>query len=260
MKIELFKRIAGRGGNIFANLNRYGPICLIFLAVCQLFVPPCGLCDPGIRDSVIIDSIAILEGEQAKLPVYFFNDEALVAVQLTLRFDTLHLIFDSFSRAGSRLEYIPDGSIFFRDSADLLDIIFQDWQEWIPRGSGLMCHLYFSSSPTAGGNLCVIDSAFYPPFSETMFSDSVANTILPDFKAGHIFIGDIPFICGDVSGNGAVNALDVTFLINYLYKGGAAPYPTISADVNGSGTINALDITYLINFLYKGGSALKCPS
>ncbi len=68
-----------------------------------------------------------------------------------------------------------------------------------------------------------------------------------------------PFVCGDASGNGVVNALDVTFIINFLYKGGAAPNPTAAADVNNTGTVNALDVTYLINFLYKGGAAPICP-
>jgi len=67
------------------------------------------------------------------------------------------------------------------------------------------------------------------------------------------------FVCGDASSNGAVNALDITFLINYLYKHGATPIPLASADVNGTSTVNALDVTYLINFLYKHGAALKCP-
>ena len=68
-----------------------------------------------------------------------------------------------------------------------------------------------------------------------------------------------PFICGDASGNGVVNALDVTFIINFLYKDGPPPNPTAAADVNHSGTVNALDVTYLINFLYKGGVAPNCP-
>jgi hypothetical protein len=58
---------------------------------------------------------------------------------------------------------------------------------------------------------------------------------------------------GDASGNDIINALDVTFLINYLYKGGAAPYPLEAGDANCNGMVNALDVTYLINYLYKSG-------
>ncbi len=58
---------------------------------------------------------------------------------------------------------------------------------------------------------------------------------------------------GDVNDDGHVNALDVTFLINYLYKNGTHPSDPDYADPNGSCTINALDVTFLINYLYKGG-------
>ncbi len=64
---------------------------------------------------------------------------------------------------------------------------------------------------------------------------------------------------GDANSNGVVNALDITFLINYLYKHGTAPTCPGNADANGNGTTNALDITYLINNLYKHGAAPKCP-
>ena len=66
------------------------------------------------------------------------------------------------------------------------------------------------------------------------------------------------YICGDANDNGSVNVLDLTFLVNFLYKQGPAPNHTQAADVNRTGTVNILDITYLINFLYKHGPALNC--
>lgn len=68
-----------------------------------------------------------------------------------------------------------------------------------------------------------------------------------------------PDSCGDVNGNGVINALDITFLINFLYKNGPAPNPLWKGDISGNGAINALDVTYLINFLYKGGADPICP-
>lgn len=66
------------------------------------------------------------------------------------------------------------------------------------------------------------------------------------------------FVCGDVNGSGAVNLLDVTALINYIYKGGPEPDPLEAGDVNNSGNINLLDINYLINYLYKEGPPPDC--
>ena len=67
------------------------------------------------------------------------------------------------------------------------------------------------------------------------------------------------WICGDADGSESINILDVTAIINYLYKGGPAPDPIVSADVNNSGNLNILDVTTIINYLYKSGPALNCP-
>lgn len=67
---------------------------------------------------------------------------------------------------------------------------------------------------------------------------------------------DLP---GDASDNGAVNILDITFLIAYLYKGGPEPNCLYEGDADGNETINILDITRLIAFLYKGGPEPECP-
>ncbi len=64
-------------------------------------------------------------------------------------------------------------------------------------------------------------------------------------------------IYGDANHDDNINALDITFLINYLYKHGPEPFILNNADPSGDCRINALDITYLINFLYKGGQAPK---
>ncbi|MEW5922459.1 MAG: M20/M25/M40 family metallo-hydrolase [Candidatus Zixiibacteriota bacterium] len=58
---------------------------------------------------------------------------------------------------------------------------------------------------------------------------------------------------GDVNGDWGINILDVTYLINYLYKGGPAPTDMNNGDPNGSCAVNILDVTYLISYLYKGG-------
>ncbi|MEW5923443.1 MAG: dockerin type I repeat-containing protein, partial [Candidatus Zixiibacteriota bacterium] len=62
-----------------------------------------------------------------------------------------------------------------------------------------------------------------------------------------------PARCGDANCDGEVNVLDITYLINFLYKNGPEPEYFVSADVNCDDYINMLDIVYLTNFLYKNG-------
>ncbi|UCD94335.1 MAG: peptidoglycan DD-metalloendopeptidase family protein [Candidatus Zixiibacteriota bacterium] len=68
------------------------------------------------------------------------------------------------------------------------------------------------------------------------------------------------YVCGDADASGAVNLLDVTFIINYLYKEGPAPVPPEGADANGDGSTNLLDVSHIINYLYKEGPEPICPT
>jgi len=69
---------------------------------------------------------------------------------------------------------------------------------------------------------------------------------------------DFLYFCGDANNDLAVNILDITFLISFLYKDGPDPEILEACDVNGDGTVNILDITYLISYLYKGGPDPAC--
>jgi len=64
---------------------------------------------------------------------------------------------------------------------------------------------------------------------------------------------------GDANNNGQLQPTDVTYIINFLYKGQSRPPCRGEGDADGNGAINALDITRIINKLYKGGAAPICP-
>lgn len=66
-------------------------------------------------------------------------------------------------------------------------------------------------------------------------------------------------MCGDANFDGAINVLDISYIIAYLYTGGPAPSHPESADVNNSGSINILDVTYSISFIYASGPEPNCP-
>jgi len=59
--------------------------------------------------------------------------------------------------------------------------------------------------------------------------------------------------CGDASGDGAINVADAVYLINYIFKGGAAPVPECIGDADGSGGISIADAVYLIDYVFRGG-------
>lgn len=91
---------------------------------------------------------------------------------------------------------------------------------------------------------------------DTILSGHLDTSVV---KIRHGTLTVLAGLCGDINGNSAINLLDVTYLIAYLYKGGPPPPSEWASDVNSSGGINLLDVTYLIAYLYKGGPVPNCP-
>lgn len=56
------------------------------------------------------------------------------------------------------------------------------------------------------------------------------------------------------------NITDLTYLVAYLFGGGAAPWCLEEADFNLDGTVNITDLTYFVAYLFGGGSQPpSCP-
>jgi sugar lactone lactonase YvrE len=66
------------------------------------------------------------------------------------------------------------------------------------------------------------------------------------------------FICGDVEKDGAVDILDIVFLIDWKFKDGPAPDPLGAADVDANGDTDLLDIVFLIDNKFKDGADPIC--
>lgn len=62
-------------------------------------------------------------------------------------------------------------------------------------------------------------------------------------------------VCGDVNADGTGgNILDLTYVVNYIFRGGPQAIPPKRGDVNADGTnTNILDLTYLVNRIFRGG-------
>lgn len=62
---------------------------------------------------------------------------------------------------------------------------------------------------------------------------------------------------GDVNGDGTdADPVDLAFLVDFLFAGGAAPSCPEEADVNGdTNSADPVDLAYLVDFLFAGGTA-----
>jgi hypothetical protein len=86
-----------------------------------------------------------------------------------------------------------------------------------------------------------------------VFCDSLGSWFKPHFTVHEFHI--YPSEKGDVNIDGNVDVVDVTCLINYLFKGGEAPSCVNAADVNCDQEITIADAVYLINYIFRSGPA-----
>ena len=61
------------------------------------------------------------------------------------------------------------------------------------------------------------------------------------------------YLPGDANDDTGVDVGDAVYIVNYAFKGGAAPDPLIAGDANRDGGVNVGDAVFLINYVFKGG-------
>jgi len=144
---------------------------------------------------------------------------------------------------------------------DSLAVLFTQPQQWLT--------LSTSSGELAAGESDTIVCTFSAAQLDTgVYHDNlviVSND--PDsadnpwtVSAELIVTGGQSYICGDVNGDGeGPNVADLTYLVDYLYRGGPPPPVMEAADVDGSGGVpNVADLTYLVDYLFRAGSDPIC--
>ncbi|MEW6413466.1 MAG: M20/M25/M40 family metallo-hydrolase [Candidatus Zixiibacteriota bacterium] len=112
-----------------------------------------------------------------------------------------------------------------------------------PAFEGLPCGLLYE---TAHGKRIVLSFPLY--FLTPASSEAVIAMAVNVLGEG---LGYVP--C-DIDGSGVVDPLDLGYMVDYVWKSGAAPPNLNAADVDGNCEIDPLDITYIVNYFYKGGT------
>ncbi len=81
-------------------------------------------------------------------------------------------------------------------------------------------------------------------------------------RDGVIFIEEpsgVEFRRGNANGDRSVDISDASFLLNFLFLGGADPACPDAADANDDGRMDISDASFILNFLFLGGTTPPSP-
>ena len=208
---------------------------------------------------VIIDS-ALTDG------AYYWRVKSLMVSGLDSSEYSLvrTLIIDKTGPAQAMLLLPPDG-----DTISVAYPLF-DWSD-VSKSAAITYELQLSSDSTFPvGPLTTVYAGLVQ--SELKVPDSLESFIttywrvLASDDAGNVSISEtfsvtfFSFLCGDVNNDGdAANILDLTFLVDFIFRGGPLPPVIPAADLDGSGgNPNIIDLTTLVDFIFRGGAFPTC--
>jgi hypothetical protein len=211
--------------------------------------------DPGAPDSVFFTPdelyFPLPSGPGlAFIHINFVNDDTVAAISAPFIFSG-PVVYDSVSFRDSRakyLQYKPVNEDLLGDNKILVGAVPVEEDTLMGQGRGYFATLCFSVTDTG---TVEVDTVFFPPVNQLTFVTTAPLGYRPVFVKGTFSI--VGYKPGDADYDMDVDVSDVVYLINYLFKGGPAPYPLVAADVDGDCDRDISDVIYLINYLFKGG-------
>ena len=208
-------------------------------------------------------------GEQIRVDVLAVNTEPLEHIMIPLDWNgPCELTFDSTSTAGLRTEYFETQTMIgWNPSGKKAAFNLQvGSQPYLPSGSGPVLSLFFTI-PLLGqlgdSNLVTFD-----PYIEYVATFTSQCFNLTPVLVPAVIRLEASTCCVDIRGNAdgdiyqSLDVSDLTYLVDYLFRGGNAPWCNEEGNADGSldEQINVADVTYMVDYLFGGGPPPpSCP-
>ncbi len=212
-------------------------------------------------DTLKFEADSAFAGEQVVVSVNLINSQELESMIIPFRFGNIpDAVFDSVTR-GSRTAYFEDINIAgqdFNNNRFAYHLIADDGGGALPlaAGSGEVMKIYVTIDSLAFGGLsAILDTT---SFLNTKLSMYTATTsYIPVLFTGSF--STKPIIRGDTNRDFRINILDLTFLVDRIFRGGPPPITIQAGDMNTDFTINVNDLTFIIDFIFRGGPPPSSP-
>lgn len=244
--------------------SRIALAALLCLTGAFTFAPNIAAQDPGLPDTVRVDSVGAFTNTGVAVPVYFTNDQTLGGLEVTVTFSSPDIQVDSVSFVGGRLESYSVKGTFAPPGGYSIYCIPFSGEPTIPAGSGLLAQLYLSWDVAILPQFVTIDTITILNVDveySTTFSTADAQQFRPQYEPGYLNIEQGFGCCVGIRGNidgdedESINITDLSRLIAIMFRGAPPADCPEEANVNGddSEQPNVTDLTYLIAFLFRGG-------
>ncbi len=212
-------------------------------------------------DTMTIGTDSVFAGEKLEISVDLINTQSLTSLVIPFKYgSSSDFKFDSVS-LGSRTDYFEKISSIGTDinkNRYGFRLIADDGggSPALAPGRGEILKIHLSiDSLSLGGLGATIDTTSFLSNKLQLFTASTSYTPI-------VFVGSISskeIIRGDANYDARISVLDLTFIINYIYRGGPSSVTVQSWDVNFDYKIDFKDITYLVDFMFRGGPAPPTP-
>ncbi len=222
-------------------------------------------CVISLADTMISGTVTGAPGDLVEVPIYVNNTVPLSKIKIPVEYGqgSMNISLESYTKEGCRTAYFDTLALIHSDPwGQRATFTLYNNQPSTPDlapGSGPVLKLYFriSSGANASQSAPIMVGGYLTQLP-TFYWDILNYS--PIYEVGSI---TLPYMCGDAASDGAVNLVDILYLIDFIYSSprGPAPEPMASGDVNGDNQVNLLDVLYLIDFVYGDppGPAPACP-
>lgn len=156
---------------------------------------------PTLADSVWVDNITVLPGQQFSLTIYSFNENPVYNIKIPIMYQSDNLVFDSLSIAGTRASHASAADALADDSQKraLISLRFVEGN-LLPSGEGPLAVLHFTCQLTGTTTLANLDTTEFEYAQYYFQLGELFEHIktYPEFHAGTIII-DQSMDAGDLN-------------------------------------------------------------
>jgi len=188
--------------------------------------------DPGIPDTVRVETKTVPATDSFTVDVFLYNDEELGGISIPLTWNSADFELDTVLFDGSRIDYVGTKPIKIDNTIQQVlvgAIVF--FEEYIQPGSGLLFTMHFRAKPGISDQMFNIDTLYFDPGGSFGLTLTTGFNIYPQFVEGEI-------TWGNPVTNPTIGLSPTSFAFTAV-EGGANPASqSLTVTNTGEGTLN----------------------